>query len=384
MFHKLQKKIKEHPKIIALFLCLSLSIFVFFIFQDTFTQRTDISLYAEKYANSQYIKGEASPQKISDGELYVYAGYAYTQGEDPTTINFEHPPLFKYFFGISYLVFGNSYFISLIYYFIFLYSTYLFSGLIIKNQALRYLGVAILGLQPLIYVLSNHALLDLPLNFLIMFLFYFLFRKTKSERKRYIIVGVILGLLSGIKYPFPFILFPTSLVVLVSFFNKKIQYLIYPLLILPTIYLLQYVMFFYHNHSLIDFIQFEKFRFVWWTGDRTMPKFLIFQNLFTGQYPAWWKDGLMVKNKEWNMLIPLTFIAYLGTFFANKKKSIMLYTLFVYSLIVLILYGVGSAVYLRYLTQIIPFWIVIILSWIENLLSNGKLKLNLTELKSRI
>ena len=119
---------------------------------------------------------------------------------------------------------------------------------------------------------------------------------------------------------------------------------------------------------------FEKYRFAWWTGDRTMPKFLIFQNLFTGKYPAWWTKNLMMKNKEWNLFVPVLFISYLGSFiFVKKEKTKII--LFAYSLAVLLLYGVGSAVYLRYLTQIMPFWIVLILSEIENFMEIKKIKL---------
>ncbi len=367
-------KIISSPQIFVLFLCLAMTFIPFFIYQSTFTTKTDINTYAQKYANSQYVKGEASPQKISDGELYVYAGYAYMQGEDPTTINFEHPPLFKYFFGLSYLVFGNSYIVSLIYYFIFLFSCYLFSGLVLKNQVLRYVSVILLGLQPTVYVLASHALLDLPINFLILFMFYFMFKENIKLRDKYLIIGVILGLLGGVKYPFPFILLPISLVIFISFLKKELKYLVFPFLIAPVIYLAQYVMFFVHDHSLLDLVMFEKYRFAWWTGDRTMPKFLIFQNLFTGQYPAWWTNNLMMKNKEWNLFVPALFVSYLGSYIFIKKEKIKI-ILYVYSLVVLVLYGIGSAVYLRYLTQIIPFWIVLILSGIENFEETKKIKL---------
>lgn len=367
-------KLLPSTQIIALSLCLATTLFPFLIYKPTFTTKTDINSYSQKYANSQYVKGEASPQKISDEELYVYAGYAYMQGEDPTTINFEHPPLFKYIFGLSYLIFGNSFVVSLIFYFIFLFSCYLFSGLVLKNQVLRYLSVIILGLQPVVYVLSSQALLDLPFNFLILFLFYFLFKENIRSKNRYLTIGIILGLLGGVKYPFPFIFLPISLVIFFSFLKNELKYLVFPSLIAPVIYLAQYVMFFIHNHSLFDLLLFEKYRFAWWTGDRTMPKFLIFQNLFTGQYPAWWTDNLMMKNKEWNLFIPVLFVSYLGSSIFVKRERIKI-ILFAYSLVVLLLYGIGSAVYLRYLTQIMPFWIVLIFSGIEKFAGTKKIKL---------
>ncbi len=373
---KLQKlfmhKLFSSPELIIKILCYLTALIPLIFFHSTFLNKTDINTYAQRYANSQYVKGESSTQKISDGDLYVYAGYAYMQGEDPTTINFEHPPLIKYIYGLSYYIFGNSFIASLAFYFIFLFSSYLFSGLVIQNKFLRYLSVIILGIQPIVYVLSSHALLDLPMNFLLLFLFYFLFKEGIQARTRYAIAGIIIGLLSGVKYPIPFMFVPISMVVLTSFVRNEIKYLIYPTLITPAIYLAQYSMYFAHGHSLLDFIQFEKYRFSWWTGDRTMPKFLIFQNLFTGQYPAWWTDGTMMKEREWNIFIPTLFLFNLITFLSTKQRK-MKVILFTYSITVLLLYGIGSAVYLRYLTQLIPFWIVITLSGIEEYLQNKKI-----------
>jgi len=354
-------------KFIAPLLCLFICLLIPFTKnKQVFLSKTNIDDYAKKYANSQYIKGDASPRKITDGELYTYAGYAYVRGEDPTTINFEHPPLIKYFFGFSYLIFGNSAIVSLIFYAIFLFSFYLFSGLVLTNKLLRYLAVVVLGLQPIVYTLASQILLDLPLNFLVLFLFYFLFKKNTSLKKKYILIGIILGFLGSVKYPFPFLLLPIFLISLTSYLNKELKYLILPLLIAPTIYLTQYLMFFFNGHSFTDLIMFEKYRFSWWMGDRTMPRFLIFENLFTGKFTGWWDNKPVVKNENWNLLLPITFVSYLGSFFVNKKNRTNC-ILFLYSLAVIILYGIGSATYLRYLTQLIPFWIALIFSAIENL-----------------
>ena len=44
---------------------------------------------------------------MGDPELYAYAGWRQVQGDDPTVINPEMPPLGKYLLGFSILVFGN-------------------------------------------------------------------------------------------------------------------------------------------------------------------------------------------------------------------------------------------------------------------------------------
>jgi predicted negative regulator of RcsB-dependent stress response len=64
-------------------------------------QVTNKAEVGRAYGESQYVLGDKSNQKIDDGTLYTYAAEAYFKGEDPTTINFEHPPLGKYVFGLS-------------------------------------------------------------------------------------------------------------------------------------------------------------------------------------------------------------------------------------------------------------------------------------------
>lgn len=258
------------------------------------------------------------PKKLMTAN-FIYAGYAYTQGEDPTTINFEHPPLFKYGFGLSYLIFKNSYVISLIYYGLFLVSCYLFSGLLIKNKLLRAAAVVILALQPAVNGLASQALLDLPLNILVLLLVYLLFSARFSARSRYLGAGLILGLMSGVKYPFPFLILPIALVGIVSLIRKEGRHLVWPAVLLPSIYLAQYLLYFTHGHSLVEFIQFEKYRFVWWVGNRTIPPFLIMQNLFTGQFPAWWEPGVIMKDLAWSLSLPIIFISYLAAFILIKK-----------------------------------------------------------------
>ena len=68
------------------------------------TNRKAISL---AYSQSQYVLGDEALQKIDDNTLYQYAAEAYLRGEDPTTINFEHPPLGKYLFGLSLQLFNQ-------------------------------------------------------------------------------------------------------------------------------------------------------------------------------------------------------------------------------------------------------------------------------------
>ena len=268
----------------------------------------DIDSYAQKYSRSQYIHGDAAIETISDSELYVFAGYAYVNGEDPTQINFEHPPLGKYLFGLSYLLTGNSFLINIPLFFLILWMIYLLTGRILKSNLLRILVVVIFGTMQLFTAMIANALLDIP--FLLSLLSFFLTLSWSTNKKvgKYLLAGVFLGLIVSIKYPFPFIFIPTGILFMNAYLQKELKYALISLVVAGGIYLGQYASYFAHNHSIIDWIEFEKYRFGWWTGDRTAPKFLIFETIFTGKHRAWWSPGTYSYSPDWTPLIPLIFV----------------------------------------------------------------------------
>ncbi len=84
------------------------------VFQpQVYTYRFDPVLI-NSYLQSQDIPHEVDQRVfLSDGEIHIAAGYLYAKGADPTVYNFQHPPLLKYLYGLSILVFHNPYFVQL-------------------------------------------------------------------------------------------------------------------------------------------------------------------------------------------------------------------------------------------------------------------------------
>src|SRR3990170_6031759 len=72
-------------------------------------QLTDLSALKEAWLHSQYNlnQGYDFYGNMGDEDLRTYAALEYLQGQDPSRINFEDPPLVKYLFGISYVLFAN-------------------------------------------------------------------------------------------------------------------------------------------------------------------------------------------------------------------------------------------------------------------------------------
>lgn len=381
LFKKIFKKNKQnffvkHSNFTALFIISLVVVILAVRFSNQLFLSTDMFEYGKKYSQSQYVLGENSPENISDADLYIYAGYAYFKGEDPTTINFEHPPLGKYLFGLSYYLTGNSVQINILLYVITLFLFYLLSNKFINSFLLRIMAVLVLATLPLFSHLLSQALLDIP--FLLTMISFYLALSWKTSRLilKYLTIGLILGIMASIKYPFPFMAIPLLLLFIGAWMQKEIRWIILSLVIASGVYLFQYLAYFIHGHSLLDFIKFEIYRFNWWTGDRTMPKFLIFENLFTGRHKAWWEPGAYQYTQEWTPLLPIIFTLSLPSFFVMKKNK-WPKLFFVFSMLTLLIFAIGSAASLRYLLLTIPIWILTIFSSLERLINKNEFKNNI-------
>jgi len=324
----------------------------------TWTTPTDMAEYAAKYSGSQYVLGNGSEQWVSDSELYVYAGHAYMLGQDPTTINFEHPPLGKYVYGLSYVLTGNVYLVNLVLFPVLLYLVARLIGIVTKNKWLQAGGVTVFGLQPLVFTLLPSVLLDYLFVASILGLFVVLPASFRKHWQKYVLVGTCLGFTAAVKYPIPFIFIPFAVAGLVAVRERKILYMTISSLVAGLIYLASYTLYFLKGHTLLDLLAFEKYRFVWWTGERTAPKWLIFENLFTGQHPAWWAEGMQV-TAEWTIILPLIFcIAVLSIFFIRRTFWSLLLAAF--GIGMMVVYGFAASNSLRYVILLIPFWLAVI------------------------
>lgn len=310
----------------------------------------------DKYANSQYVLGE-SGEKIDDATLYLYAGMAYVRGEDPTTINFEHPPLGKYLFGLSWLLFNNPLTLNIA---VFLAILLVFWQLLLQLKASLWWQLG--GIALLSYTIGGYLsapLLDLPMLFLTLTFMLVLFKKSETGWK-YALVGLSLGALAATKYPIPTI--AIYLLPLGYWLWQKKAWRFVPLIVLVAggVYLLSYWSYFANGHSLMDLLNFEKYRLSWWTGDRPLRWWLIWQMLFIGTFETWWGEGWL-SDSAWNSSMPVLF---LGSLYAAwqlckkgwKKLSSPAVVLLLFSFGMMGAYTIGSGYLARYLFIVYPFW----------------------------
>jgi len=322
-------------------------------------QLSDMALLGKAYGESQYVLGDQAINKIDDATLYTYAAGAYFKGEDPTTINFEHPPLGKYVFGLSLWLFGRVLVINII---LFVLVQFLFAKLLkILNFAPMFILAAV-GYFALGSSLSNHlrvALLDTQILIWSLGFFIALFIKRETWQK-YLLLGLMLGGLISTKYFFPIAFLYAGLVLVWAGMHRSIFKVGLSLLISLGVYLASYWQYFNHSHSILEFVKFEWYRFRWWTGNRTIPKFIILQTILFGKFPMWWETTKKYQiDGDWNISWPILFLSHLAALIKQNFLPHQIVIL-IYSLGLLVIYLFGSAVYGRYLLQLIPFWIIII------------------------
>jgi predicted membrane-bound dolichyl-phosphate-mannose-protein mannosyltransferase len=314
---------------------------------------------SQAYSQSQYVLGEQAPAKIDDNTLYQYAADAYWRGEDPTTINFEHPPLGKYIFGLSLRLFDRVLVINVLFY---VGCLALFARLAKQlklSGSLTFLAVGYLALGSGLLGHLRTALFDLQILFWSLAFFNALFIPKETWQK-HLLIGFVLGILIATKYFFPLLFLFLALWGLWAWRRHAIVKAVAGLLVTGLVYLASYAAFFLHQHSLLDFFRFEWFRFRWWTGDRTIPKLIILETLLRGKYHAWWLPNYQVlPSGDWNISWPLIFIFYLISL-AKQKLNLQQAIIILYTLGLMAIYLFGSAVYGRYLLQLIPFWLIII------------------------
>ena len=343
--------------------------------QSFYTRPFDYASLGETYANSQYVTGSGS-KGIGDDGLYAFAGYYYITGGDPSQVNFENPPLGKYLIGLSVLIFGNENSIYIVYAVLVMWGTYLLANWVIKNKLLALLATCMLGLLHLFIIQFvptsadqySVTLLDLPLTLFFLWGIWFYLREPASTRN-YVVSAFLFGLAFATKF-FPALLILLLVLIGYQFFrrSKDLVKFVVTLLLVPFIYLISYLVYFYYHASLVEFIEFQKYIISWRLGNPIVMG-NIFRTIFTGSYQNWWDGGLTIDH-EWTRELPVLFIlALIGGMYAIKTNNHKLQLLLALSLVFITYLTVGSVGVARYLLVVTPFLTILSANGVSKIVS---------------
>ena len=330
--------------------------------RELYFQKYDPDYWGERYENSQWAKGFEATELMGDADLYAYAGWRQIQGDDPTAINQEQPPVGKYLLGSSILFFGNPLWVSLILAIGCLGLVYLIGFQVTGSKTWSLVPVVLLASDRVFSENLVTYMLDLPILFFTL-AFFTSFINCRLKKKNYIWPMIWLALLSGTKmYLLGFgLLAVTSLLVVYWAVVEKDDSWKRFFVFLPffgLVYLIIYGAYFIHGHGLMDF----KYHHFWVRHFARVrvtgyPLGQIWRLFLTGKWLIWWPSDTafrLIDYEKWTFLWPVSLVFAVSGFISWLKKSEpVLLILLVWTASFLAMHSLGVP-YPRYLLPFLP------------------------------
>jgi hypothetical protein len=194
---------------------------------------------------------------LSDADIYALSGWSYIHGSSPNIINPEHPPLAKYFIGLSEIIFTNPSTMSLIFSILTITIVYLISREILGDSLFALIPPFMLVFDKLFYEFSLISMLDIYVTFFVALSTFFFIKGLKNP-KFFILTSIIFGLAMATKWIAIF-LFPAFLIVLIIMRNwENLKWFLAFLPLAIIAYISTYAIFFINGNSFNDFIELQK------------------------------------------------------------------------------------------------------------------------------
>jgi len=303
--------------LIAIFFLISFNIFHYrYIFFESLDPQ-----YLKNFFDHSQWSIPFSTRIMGDGELYRYNSYSLLHGAGPFDISPDVPPLGKYFYAFSILLFNNPKVLIVPLYLATIFIFYLISRQIFKSEKQRLLSILFLLLNPIFFSQISDTLLDLPHLFMLLLhiLFMLLLIKIKKPSLLFLtsaLAGLTLGFFAVIKIA---IFVPVIIIIDLWFLNKQQKLKLLPLFLFTFAlgYLIPYAQYFISGHSVIDFLKSTKWVLAFYAASSAtrLPHSLFTTMLFKLFV---FDSGWQIVN-EWTIIWPLGFILLLASLF---KKTI--------------------------------------------------------------
>ncbi|MCL4382917.1 MAG: hypothetical protein M1575_00460 [Patescibacteria group bacterium] len=353
---------------LGLFILLFILIFNFFFrifeYRQEYLTKFDPVYWQNRYLKSQWVDPQ-SKESIGDDGLYAYAGWAYVNGEDPSILNAEMPPLGKYLIGLSIIIFQNQNIFALLTGILVLFCFYKLNLFFLKDKFWSLLPVTFFSFEPLFYKQLRAPYLDtLYLMFLIL-TFYFLLKE------KFFLFAVCFGLMAGTKNTVSTGLLVGATCGLYLFVSKR-KNLINFLRSLPLaiiVFLLTYGRYFFLGHSFREFLGVQKWILNFYTVGAKGEMGMVFPMMILNRWPTWW-DGV-VNISEWQITWPILFIAgswYLVSHLLKRKRDSL--SLIVIWLVIYFVFLFFIPVWPRYFLLIMPFLYLFLTYLVKEKFSN--------------
>ncbi|NTU47317.1 hypothetical protein HGA88_06885 [Candidatus Roizmanbacteria bacterium] len=341
--------------------------FILYSYRGYYLTPWNFSYTRDLFDHSQWSLAD-SIRQIGDEGLYQLGGYNLVTTGELYVVNPEVPPLGKYLYGLSIVLFHNAYIVSL---FMYLIAIGLFAALasfFFKNKLLVYGSVALFASEPIVFSQAAYTLLDLPLLIAmfihVLALFHILFRTQKKPLHTALLViicAIGFGAFIAIKIALLGIfVFLVDLYFLWKY--KKLLYTIPIFTIAMATYVFTYLPYFLSHHSFIDFLKAQKWMLQFYLGSSVKPLYgMPIISLLFGEYKHWTQGATWNRFIEWTIVWPfylfsLGYAAYL--LFKRKVKNEQLSYFVIFTSIILCVY-MGITYWVRYTLLVMPFFILL-------------------------
>ncbi|OGK19850.1 hypothetical protein A3C23_04055 [Candidatus Roizmanbacteria bacterium RIFCSPHIGHO2_02_FULL_37_13b] len=308
-----------------------------------------------KYYLSQDIPHEVAGKRLflSDTEIYLASGYLYANGLDPTKINFDHPPLIKYLYGISILLFMTPFPIEIGFGIMILSLSFLLGRKIFKNWQIPTFACLILIIDPLFLDMTALPLLDFGQTaFMLLYLFTILF-----YRRNILLVGLTLGLFAASKSwitPVYFLIVISAFQIYKKEFNLK--NMMSQIMIAFVIYCSFYLITFVNNAGRFN-IFFFILKTIKYRLEHNFTPFIGSSVILflTGYAKTWWGNQEFIRSNVWTILWPIGLMITIRNIFLPNIKKIDQKKLLAILSVGYLLFLLTQSPFPRYFIIILPF-----------------------------
>lgn len=318
---------------------------VYFYKNDIF-KNFDPKYWESRYYSSQWVVPN-SKNPIGDDGLYIFAGYKYVSGHDPSLINAEIPPLGKYLIGFFEIATGRLGIFSLFFCFLSLLGLYLINRITFRSKIVALIPVLFLSFDTLFVQQIRAPFLD---SLLLASLLFSIFLVIK---KQYWLAAIGAGIFMASKSPFlGLILIFTYLIYLFLSRNFSFQY-VSPLILAGFIYVMSYGKTVYEE-GFLHFLKVQKYILNFYFSGAKGITGAVIPMVFFGYWETWW--GRTSYINEWTAFWPVTLLLSLYAIYLIFKRRIQ--GGFLFSAIWFLLYAVFlifTPVFPRYLLLLLPF-----------------------------
>lgn len=323
-------------------------------------EKYDYQKLLDKWTHSQHNLNQGYQYRgmMEDKELYTLAALDYSKGNDPTIINFEHPPLGKYLLGFSDKILGNVIYIQLFASVLILLLTYSIGRSIKIPAAYSLLSVLLLISDPLFGKYLTYVNLEIIHLFFVLLALYLLLNWESRGKLAPVFLGLGIGGVLSTKAIFNGLVMFGFTVIALCFKQKKpkTRQILTIIIFCFLAYLAAYSVFF-KFHDFVDFIYLHlKILRFFRSYLPDYPWFEIFRILILGRWRTWFADPAIQPVADFWPVWPLSFFVFFWLFLkkgltkkgGEKVKIILFWNLIYFG------YSSVHVVFPNYLLPVIP------------------------------